>query len=249
MNDDIVLNRGRLRAVGLTFDIDWAPDYVLQPLLQRLTDAQVQVTLFVTHRTSLLDGLDPTRFELALHPNLQDSLSLGQTLAPLRDYLPNANGVRFHRLVQSTPLLGELGQAGLLYDASQLVPYQPHLQPYTFPPPLVRIPYHWEDDVHAMGGRPWTHDHLGLGSEGLKIFDFHPIHVFLNSQDLSRYKAAKAIGFEPSGTAALRNPGAGTAEALEILLARIQNEAVQTYRLQELAQAVRAGQITDGCRP
>lgn len=241
------LNEDRLRSVALTFDIDWAPDFAIEAVLSALDRAGVSATLFVTHPTPLLTGLDPSRFELGLHPHLPDRLDLNAALDKVRPLAPDARGVRFHRLIQSTPLMFELGALGFAYDASLLLPYQPGLRPFRFPAPLVRIPYSFEDDVHAFVGRPWDDASIGLTAQGLKIFDFHPIHVFLNTEDLSRYARAKAAGFTLSACRDLINPGPGAGRLLETLLRRIQNDGLHTYRLSELAEAVARGEVIDGC--
>lgn len=241
------LNESGLEAVALTFDIDWAPDFAIAPLLERLDRAGVKATLFVTHETPLLRGLDRGRFELGLHPHLPDRLDLGAALAKVSPLAPDAVGVRFHRLIQSTTLMGELGARGFLYDASMLVPWQPGLRPFVFPSPLVRIPYPWEDDVHASTGRAWRLDQTGIDLPGLQIFDFHPIHVFLNTDTLDRYVRAREAGFSEAATRALRHDGPGTSLLLESLLTRIQNEGLQTYHLADLARAVVRGEVVDGC--
>ena len=55
---------------------------------------------------------------------------------------------------------------------------------------LTRIPYLWEDDVHFIHKDNSDVNHY-LKFKGLKVFDFHPIHVFLNTEDLSRYNEAR----------------------------------------------------------
>ena len=65
---------------------------------------------------------------------------------------------------------------------------------------LVRLPIGWEDDVHCARshGLPpaeaFDISALGLRRSGLKVFNFHPIHLFLNTADLAAdYLAHKPI--------------------------------------------------------
>ena len=55
---------------------------------------------------------------------------------------------------------------------------------------MLKIPYFWEDDIEAMQS-----DSFNIGSlinfSGLKVFDFHPIHVFLNTEALDRYEKSR----------------------------------------------------------
>src|SRR5260370_36233031 len=55
----------------LTLDIDWAPDFVIDHVAQRLIEHQVCATWFVTHASPAVDRLRrrPDLFELGIHPN------------------------------------------------------------------------------------------------------------------------------------------------------------------------------------
>ncbi len=241
------LNPERLEVVILSVDIDWAPDFAIEALIRRLDRHQARATLFLTHQSSALAELDPRRYELGLHPHLPDRLDLASALSTLSPLAPQARGVRFHRLIQSTPLMAELGRAGFLYDASLLIPYQTHLRPFRFPPPLIRIPYAWEDDVHAMTNKPWTLESIDIEAPGLRIFDFHPIHVFLNTDSPSRYEAAKKEGFTLEACRRLQHSGPGTSTFLDDLLAYVHRRRVEMWTLLELAQAVSRGHVPEGC--
>ena len=55
-------------AIGLTFDLDWAHDAITADTIELLIRANVKATFFVTHKTSVFDGLSQD-FEMGIHPN------------------------------------------------------------------------------------------------------------------------------------------------------------------------------------
>src|SRR5262249_35710266 len=57
---------------------------------------------------------------------------------------------------------------------------------------LVRLPIYWEDDVHCIFFQnQFRLGDLMLESEGMKIFNFHPIHLYLNTNEFPQYLASK----------------------------------------------------------
>jgi len=59
----------------ITIDIDWVPDKVLEYTLELLSKAGVPCTIFATHATGLLNGLDRNQFEIGIHPNFNPLLN------------------------------------------------------------------------------------------------------------------------------------------------------------------------------
>ena len=53
---------------------------------------------------------------------------------------------------------------------------------------------------------------------GLKVFDFHPIHVFLNTESLERYERTRALHHNPKELIKHRYEGYGTRNRLIELL-------------------------------
>jgi hypothetical protein len=89
---------------------------------------------------------------------------------------------------------------------SLFLPRATHLQPHAINyagAKLVRIPYFWEDDVEMFEERPiWTGDDERLDVPGLRVFDFHPVHVALNTERFDRYDALRKARPLPSWDAA-----------------------------------------------
>ena len=188
----------------LTFDVDWAPDFILDDMRELLTANGVRATWFVTHASPAIDRLrrNPELFELAIHPNFSPTGSHGATpeevIRHCMRLVPEAFSVRTHGLVQSTHLLWLIQrEQAILADCSLYLPGQSHIQPFAQNGPggpLLRLPYIWEDDFEFCAPDPtWTLDRLGVDRPGLKILDLHPIHVHLNSSGLEPYAEVKKL--------------------------------------------------------
>ena len=64
---------------------------------------------------------------------------------------------------------------------------------------LQRLHHIWEDDLELESGEPVRVPAGLIDGEGVAIFDFHPIHVFLNSPSMGpydRYKASQGAALE-----------------------------------------------------
>lgn len=186
-------------SLHLSFDQDWAPPWATLDIHQALQGQGLEGTLFVTHACPCLPALRQASgaglTELAWHPNYLPGSSHGasteEVLDTMASLIPEARGVRAHFLVRSTALWGHYAGRGLRYEASDLMDGMVGLRPLRAWNDLVRLPIFWEDDVHAAHGRPFALDSLGLDQPGLKIFDFHPVHLALNTASLDNYQALK----------------------------------------------------------
>lgn len=212
----------------LTFDIDWACDEILDDTIDLVEAAGVEATWFVTHDTPLLARLrDNPLFELGIHPNfnflLDGDARQGKTAAEvvdrLLDLVPEARSVRSHSMAQSSMLLELFKRKGLTHDCNQFLPeHSGHeLQPWRHWNGLLRVPYFWEDDVHCLYGSGTSTAEL-VKRNGLKVFDFHPIHVFLNTEQMDRYERTRHVHGNPSELIRYRCEQEGTRTRLEQLL-------------------------------
>jgi len=190
--------------VFLTFDIDWATDEVLNHNLDLLEDRNLKGTFFVTHKTPVLERIrENENLELGIHPNFNFLLSgdhrYGKTFQKVIDYylemVPDAVSVRSHCLVQSSPILSYFKSLGLKQDLNLYLPKNSGIEAKPFEDwnfGLTRMPHFWEDDLHITYKDDWNTENY-LNSPGLKIFDFHPIHLFLNTEKLEQYNSCRGI--------------------------------------------------------
>ena len=182
----------------LTLDVDWAPDAIIDSVAGLLVERRVKSTWFITHESAAVDRLRarPDLFELGIHPNMLPGSTHGATeddaLAHVLKIVPGAVAMRTHGLYQTSNFLVKAAsQFGVRIDVSLLLPRAAHLQPHRIrwgTAPLWRIPYFWEDDAEMYEERPiWTIDDERLAVEGLRVFDFHPVHVALNTGRFEHY--------------------------------------------------------------
>lgn len=188
--------------VVLTLDTDWAPDFVIDSVAELLIAHAVRATWFVTHESPAIGRLkqEPQLFELGIHPNFLPGSTHGDTPAAVLRHcmalVPEAVSVRTHGLVQSALLLEEiLNRTGIKVDVSLLLQHTPYLRPVEYQwqgRTLLRIPYYWQDGFEMQRSAPcWRLPPLLEVGDGLKVFDFHPIHVYLNSAKVGPYEALK----------------------------------------------------------
>jgi hypothetical protein len=216
----------------LTIDIDWAHDEVLADTIDLLDRSNIHATWFVTHDTPLLERLRANpQYELGIHPNFNWLLSgdprnganAGEVIEGLMQTVPEARCVRSHSMAQSTGLLQAFADAGLTHDANHFVPASSNveLKPWVLWNGMVRAPYCWEDDVFC------TYRARGIAEpdvsettqrSGLRVFDFHPIHIFLNTESMDRYDQTRSLHQYPEALIKNRYPGCGARSRLLTLM-------------------------------
>jgi polysaccharide deactylase WbmS-like protein len=218
----------------LTFDIDWAHDKVVEDTLSLVANAGVPATWFITHDTPLLSEMRlQEEWELGLHPNFNKLLAgdpgnganAPEVVKRIIEIVPEARSVRSHSLTQNGNVLDLFKSLGLTHDVNHFVPSGTGLvmKPWLMWNGLTRVPYIWEDDYYCVAEgssqpemRPTD---LAQSAIGLKVFDFHPIHVFLNTESLDRYERTRPLHNDPSELIKHRFEGYGTRNRLIDLLA------------------------------
>lgn len=184
---------------ALTFDIDWAPDYAIFKCLELLDSANCKATFFTTHSTPMNHQILQQGHSLGIHPNFLPGSSHGscvkEIISECLKYAPDAWCMRTHALVQSSPLLHEIftNFSQLKLDVSLFMHRSPfaHKIKWDFEGvSFDRLLYNWEDDAQFSNFTENVIPELFFGE--LTIFDFHPIHVFLNSTDGREYRKLKS---------------------------------------------------------
>ncbi len=206
----------------LTLDIDWAHDDILLDAIELVEAHQVPATWFVTHDTPLLSRLKSNpNFELGIHPNfnflLEGDTCSGKNALDVLDRLlaivPEAKCVRSHSTTQSSGLLDLFRRKGLTHECNSFIPVQSNieLKPWSLWSDITCVPYCWEDDVACLYGPDNTFPMSQLvGLPGIKVFDFHPIHIFLNTEHMDRYEKTRVLHHSPPELKAHRYEGEGT---------------------------------------
>jgi hypothetical protein len=184
----------------LTFDVDWAPDWVIEDISDLLRRKEVKSTWFATHKSETIDSMleQPELFEVGIHPNFLKGSTQGknprEVLGNLKKLFPLAKSMRSHALYQSSELLKTtILDFDVKYDSSLFLPCASHISPHEYfldeRVSIMRFPYFWEDDEEFLLPTPsWNLRDKRYAVEGLKIFNFHPIHIALNSSSIHSYR-------------------------------------------------------------
>lgn len=217
-------------AIVLTLDIDWACDEVLADCIDLVEEAAAPATWFVTHNTPLLHRLRANdNFELGIHPNFNplfegNGKGAEQVIDEILAIAPEAVSVRSHSMVQSSRLLELFRRKGLRFDCNHFIPEQSGiiLKPWRLWNGMIKVPHFWEDDAACIYDAGAAVRDL-VRRDGLKVFDFHPIHVFLNTEDLARYDQTRGLHDTAIKLVTHRFSGMGTRTQFLDLLAEFKN--------------------------
>jgi hypothetical protein len=220
--------------VLLTLDIDWAPDFMIDAVAALFIARGARATWLITHRSAAVDRLRERAdlFELGIHPNFREGSTQGATPAEVLrhclELVPEAVSMRTHSFMQSTPLLTLVAETTpIRVDASLLLPRVAGLRPFEQPfgsSTLVRVPCDWEDDVEMVFPTPRWDARAVLAEPGLRTFNFHPIHIYLNSRDMGPYVAVRSMGLHDAREEDVRphrSEGEGTGSILRALLEQV----------------------------
>ncbi len=219
--------------ICITIDIEWSPDELIDVVIKTLDEHKVKATFFATHKVSIKGH------EIALHPNYTSTDTYRDTITKLRNLFPDAKGVRGHRCATDEMLLTIYQELGILYQSAYLMLGMKNIHPFNLEFNVVEMPLYYMDRIHVEEPRysknGFSIKALDLSSPGLKVFAFHPIHIFLNTNKIETYRQAKKHYHEPKLLEQYRNKereGIGT--LFNELLENIADNGTKTYMLLEI---------------
>ena len=206
-------------AAYITMDMDWANDGVLADTISLVEQLNIPVCLFVTNDTPMLKVFrEHPLFTLGIHPNFlpqltgQTTKSYRETIAEMLELVPEAKIIRCHALVDATPILVTAKEMGIRADMNLFIPASSGISPNAFChfSGLRRLPFFYEDDAWAIEpDAPSPERHILAPGDILRIFNFHPIHLYLNTENMERYNRAKPHYHEFEKLAPFVNHGDG----------------------------------------
>jgi hypothetical protein len=245
------LNTEKLKHIGLTFDLDWAPDFVIKDVFDHLDKLNLPATVFCTHPSPLLQENGYSRIERALHPNFSSNSTQGQTPDEVMNYLKRfyseGIGVRSHSLTFTASHWNLFQRHGIKYESNLMLSYQPNARPYYHHKGILRIPFFWADDNHVLYRKGFNVDEMRLHLPGLKVVIFHPMNIYLNlGHDLEPMNRVKALGIPfPELTEGQIRPmvreGPGIKELFQRFLSFVAERNIHVYCLAELYRKVPHG--------
>jgi len=226
------------RVFALTFDIDWAADEIVSDALDLVLRHGMKATWFATHPGRYLELLRAApNQELGVHPNFNSLLNGGASdidaatvVAQMLTLVPDACSVRSHSVTQSSVLTRLFIEHGLTHESNDYIPFWSScpVSAWRLECGMVKVPYCMSDELCCVA--PIAVDTPALRDlvqrPGLKVFDFHPIHVFLNTESLDRYERTRPIHHDPSELVKHRFDGYGTRSRLIDLLTAVRTDPI-----------------------
>ena len=186
--------------IFITSDIDWASDEVLEFSIDLIEKFNSKCTFFSTHQTKILNQVS-SNIAIGIHPNynflLYGDNRYGNNYEEVLNYyhnmFPNAKSIRSQSLTDSTFIKDKVETSGFTHEVNTFIPFNFNsiLFPFkSYNNNLTRVPYIWEDDVHCLYNLKY--DVSGIYNyQGIRVLYFHPIHIFLNTENLERYNSAR----------------------------------------------------------
>lgn len=228
--------------VYLTFHVEWAPDFVVAQVLELV--GNTPAAFLVTHPSPIVDEVRSARQDLGWHPNFLPGSTQGHSPAAVLDYLaaivPAPVAVRSHKYACDTTILNMYVERGVKLDLTSLDYLNPFIEPRTYWNGLQRCATFWEDTVHIVRADPYQRSLYLPDGPGALVYNFHPIHIVLNSNSMEPYRAMLRALRGPSHLASwadLRpyvNPGYGVRNVLAEILEAVRLRQVGAGRLDEL---------------
>ena len=184
--------------ICLTFDTDWMTESSLSRFLNEFPLPGKGT--FFAHEA--FECLADSAHEVGPHPFISDLADWLQDLRNLSDRLGKPlHGVRTHSCVFSHMIGVGLNELGFDYVSQANNIFQDGLHPFRHPWGVWELPIYYMDNMDFWIAQNWPRlNHVPFSSEiiqravvgdSLYIFDFHPLHVALNTRTPEDYQAVK----------------------------------------------------------
>lgn len=184
--------------ICLTFDTDWMSNSAMEQFLREFP-IPGEATFFLH---DAIPSLLRTDHEICPHPFINDFAHWQHTLETLTAKLPRRPlGVRPHSCVFSHAVGVGLNDMGFRYVSQASALYQTGIVPTRHPWGIWEMPIYYMDNMDFWTTKNWPDiEHkpfsqnvidAALEQEGLFVFDFHPLHIALNTRNHTDYGDVK----------------------------------------------------------
>lgn len=175
-------------------------------------------TFFCTER---YEALDAGPHELCPHPFLDPGGNWTAELDRARAAFPDARGVRTHAAINSHMLSLEFGGRGFDWVSAREEPGRRDIAPYREAWGVWHVPIYYMDNLDFSFGDFWPELpvapfnrellEVAVAGPGPYVFDFHPVHLLLNSTSAAEYLARRDRFLAGEPIDAIRCHGYGAA--------------------------------------
>lgn len=226
----------------ITLDTDWVPVPIMDYVLDRIIPPDLPATFFVTNSYPELLNSRRHEYELAPHTNpveLNEDEITRELERKIALCVKKPSGHRGHSLYWTERLRPLFRDYGIRYDSSTMMYLESDIRPFRVGYDLLQIPLFFMDFFHFEycgfnGTDPFSLNNLQLEKKGLKVFDFHPIHLYLNTPNLDFYASVKAHYQQPEKLAALRYEGYGIQNFFLDIIDKLQQLGYQFSTLNQV---------------
>lgn len=168
-----------------TIDLDWAKEEQIEETLHLFEEREIPLTPFITHKSEVIEKHYANKREyVGWHPNFHNDSTQGKNIKEilfnLHEMYPYAKGWRSHRWFQDYKFSKAFADLGCYYDSTVCMFLHANIQPYQDYFGVWQLPVFFEDRFYMQGLWSLTPIMHTLKSVGLKVFDFHPLHICEN---------------------------------------------------------------------
>lgn len=220
--------------IAVTVDTDWAPAGCIRDVRSLLDEHGVDATFFSTDD----DGVDLGGHERALHPNYLTDDPEEAEFERLTELYPDAVGVRSHSLYTHGGLQRLYEDSPLVYESNYIMYGVEGIHPFEMINGLVQLPIYFMDDFWMSTEADVDAEQL-LEADGLKVFGFHPVHVYLNTPDHAYYERHKDAYQDPDRLFEHRYEGRGVRWLFREFLAALERRDERVATMREIASEYR----------
>lgn len=229
----------------LTSDVDFVSDDVLKTAYYPLQT--VPMTIFMTGESQYLREKLNTipHWEGEVHPNFCEGSTHGRSCNEVFDAISSFSGeglgFRCHRYYSSNDVEERFAEKGYEYSSNICTDLEP-VSPFKDRCGLVQFPIFMEDGGYLKyHGIPHIEDiQKKIVADGIYVFNFHPIHLALNSSDFSHIRKLKDT-MSPESYRNMtmediytrRNTAYGMSDFLNELLSYAQNNGIELLNLKQ----------------
>ena len=176
-------NYSKTNTIYMSFDIDWVPDYMLEMVANMVSG--LDVTFMHTHSSKYSRKIK-AEFSDGIHPNIMKNSDQGNDIHSVKAFFKKIkidfSVCRFHRLSFGYSDLEELAKDGTKLDSSTILFNGKNIIPnYQADLDMVFAPYFWEDGIYLATKEYMKGAIIDWETRGLKILDFHPLDIYLNT--------------------------------------------------------------------
>lgn len=177
----------------MTLDQDWANDYLMKFTYDLLFEYDINATIFYTNKEFDI----PKNVDIGLHPNFTKGInSLESTFEELYECYENISTIRSHALYNNEYLRDVYYKFNITKQSNYMMLFQDDIKSVKVSKITNEYPLYFMDMYYLhifdkVNSFDYIDASIKQSKSGLKIFDFHPIHLFLNTPSTEYYKSCK----------------------------------------------------------